>query len=104
MALQVHAEHPQLAQLDRELAHRQLAGLEPAGHVRPEPLVAEPADGVADRALLLAEQGVEVEQVQGAGRGGHGVLRGVTCRASSTSSVCCPSRGGAVRTAGRVPW
>ena len=39
-----------------------LAGLEPIGDVRPQPLVAEPAHGLAQLDVLRCQQGVEVEQ------------------------------------------
>ena len=64
VALQMHAEQAQLAELQREIAGRQRAGLEPLGDVGSQLLVGEAAHGVAQQ-LVLAGQGiVQVEQIQ----------------------------------------
>ena len=62
--VQVHAEHAEAAELLGQLARRDGAGLEPVGDVRAEVVVAELADGVADRPLLVGQQGVGGDQVE----------------------------------------
>ena len=79
VALEVHAEHAELAQLARQL-ERDARLLEPLADVRHDLVLHELADGVADHALLVAEQAVDGEEVARAqvgagGGGGHGLLR-----------------------------
>lgn len=65
----MHTQQAEPAQLRRQLADREGAALEPVGHVRAQPLLAEPPHRLADLALGVAEQGVEGEQLV---YGGHG--------------------------------
>ena len=64
VALEVHAQQPEgahlLGQLDREGAV-----LEPLGHVGEDAVAHELANGVAQQALLLAEQGVDARGSRG---------------------------------------
>jgi hypothetical protein len=59
----VHAQQAELAELGGQLAHRHLAGLEPFGDVRPQPLFAEFTHGLPDRQFLGFQHLVDVEQV-----------------------------------------
>jgi hypothetical protein len=70
----VHAEHPEPAEVAGEVAGRDRRGLEPVGEMRADPVVAEPADGVAHGPLVVVEQPVEREQLVGGLRVrlGHG--------------------------------
>ena len=62
VALEVHAEEPELADLGGELrGDRRL--LEPVADVRVHALLDERAHRVADQALLVVEEMVEVEEV-----------------------------------------
>ena len=74
VAVEVHAEEAELAQLRHQLA-RQDPLLEPVADVRQHVLAHEGAHGVADRPLLVVEQGVDREEVERVERGlllGHG--------------------------------
>src|SRR4029077_18887130 len=64
VAVEVHAEEAELGDLLRELA-REDALLEPLADVGNDPLPHEPADGVADRLLLVVEERVDGEEVAG---------------------------------------
>jgi hypothetical protein len=70
----VHAEHAELAQRRGELVDRHGRRLEPVPDVRDDLVADEGADGVADVALLVGEQGIEGEVVGGTDRrrGGGG--------------------------------
>ena len=59
---EVHPEQSELPELEREVADRDVAAFVPSGDLRPEPVVDEGAHGVADGAVLVADQGVGVEQ------------------------------------------
>ena len=63
VALEVHTEHSELAELVRELA-RQPGLFEPVADVRHHAVVDERPDGVADVAFLIREQVVDCEEVQ----------------------------------------
>jgi hypothetical protein len=56
VTLQVHAQHAQLAQVGRKLADRHLAGLEPVGNVRAQPLFAESPHRLAQLDVLGRQQ------------------------------------------------
>ena len=71
VALQVHAEHAERAELLGQLAGRQRAVLEPLADVRAQPVVGELAHGVAQQAVLVVEVVVEVEQIQAVQRVAH---------------------------------
>ncbi len=75
----MHAVQAELRQLAHQLA-REHALLEPVADLGQDPLAHELAHGVAYGALLLVEQAVEREVVEGVeggelGRDGHGDLR-----------------------------
>src|SRR5260221_14153275 len=75
----MHAIEAELAELGEQLA-RQDPLLEPFTHIRSDLFSDELADGVADRFLLVVEERVEREEVEGVGRLGlgwcsHGFLR-----------------------------
>ncbi len=72
VAGEVHAEHAELAELRRELARREARLLEPVADVREHAVAHERAHGVADVALLVGEQAIDVEEVLGTERGGRG--------------------------------
>ena len=71
---QVHAEQPELAELQGQVAHRHLAALVPAGDLGSQPVVDERAHRVADRAVLVGDQRVGVEQGERRERSGHGPI------------------------------
>ena len=56
VALQVHPQHAELAQVGRQLTDRHLTRLEPLGDVRTQPLFAEPSDGLAQLDVLRRQQ------------------------------------------------
>ena len=62
VAVEVHAEEAERADLLRELA-RQDPLLEPLADLRQDPLADELPDSVADRLLLVVEKGVDREEV-----------------------------------------
>ena len=68
----MHPEQAQACEFRDQLAG-QLAALEPFADVRLDPLGDELANGVADRALLVGEEGVDREEVA---RVELGLLRG----------------------------
>ncbi len=75
VALQVHAEHTRLAQPSGEFPRGYGSPLEPVRDVGAQVAVAHGADGVADVAFLVGQQGVDPEQVEGVeGRGRHRCL------------------------------
>ena len=75
--LEVHAQDTERSELESELTRGDRALLEPVAHAGLDPRLDIVAHDVADRALLLRQQRVEVEQTErGLGRAGHGVLRG----------------------------
>ena len=59
VALEVHAEQTERAELLGELARGDRGRLEPVGDVRPDVVVAEAPDRVADRPLLVVEKSVD---------------------------------------------
>ncbi len=63
VALQVHAEQPELAEALGELLRRQRAGLVPVGDVRFELGARVRPDRVADVPFLTGQLAVEVEEV-----------------------------------------
>ena len=71
VAVQVHAEHAELAELAGQLARGQGAVLEPLPDVRPQPVVGELAHGVAQQSVVVGQIVVEVEQVQAIQRISH---------------------------------
>ena len=67
----MHTEDAEFAELRCEIVDRQGAGLEPVSDVGPQFPVTEVCDGVPDLPFLVAEQGVEADEVQRGGcRGG----------------------------------
>src|SRR5215216_1599808 len=83
VALQVHAEQAQVAELLGQLAG-QLAALEPAGDLGQHPVGDEAAGGVADQPLLLRQLPVQVEEVQGGWWWAHG---GSSWSGSGTTAI-----------------
>ena len=65
VAGEVHAEQPHRPELLGQLAHRCRAGVVPPGDLRLELVLDEGADRVADGAVLLGDEGVGVEQLEG---------------------------------------
>ena len=63
----MHPEQADLAELERELADGQRRLVVPLGDVRPDLGVHHLADGLLDRALLVADEVVEVEEVERVG-------------------------------------
>jgi hypothetical protein len=63
----VHAEQPDLAELQRELAGGQVAVLVPLHDVRVDDVGAHLAGGRPDRLLLVAQLAVEVDEVERVG-------------------------------------
>lgn len=59
----MHAEQAELAELERQVAHRDLTGLEPVGHLRAQALLTEFAHRLPDGQFLGFQQVVDVEQV-----------------------------------------
>jgi hypothetical protein len=59
----VHAEEAELAEVGGQLPRGHLAGLEPLGDVRAQPLLTEAAHRVAEFDVLGGQQRVDVEQV-----------------------------------------
>ena len=71
VAVEVHTEDAEFAELRCEIVDRQGAGLEPVGDVGAQFAVAEVCDGVPDLPFLVGEQGVEADEVERCGcRGG----------------------------------
>ncbi|GAB1689051.1 hypothetical protein KRM28CT15_08540 [Krasilnikovia sp. M28-CT-15] len=60
----MHAEQAELAEFQGQVADGDLAAFVPVRHVRADPVVGDPAYERADVALLVGEQGVEVEEVE----------------------------------------
>ena len=91
---QVHAEQAELAELEGQLADRDLAAFVPVGHERPDLVVGDPAGQLADVLLLVAEQDVQVEQIQ---RSGHACTTStrawiwLRCCSAARSARCRPS-------------
>ncbi len=83
VAVEVHPEQTHLAQLERELAGRQRRLVVPLGDVRTDLGVHQLAHGALDRALLLADEAVEVEQVEGVLGRAHALI--ASSSAASTS-------------------
>ena len=84
----MHPEEAELAELGDQLA-RQDSLLEPVADVGQDVLAHEGADGVADRLLLVVEEGVDREEVERVERGrllGHGHARKATVAACSPRS------------------
>jgi hypothetical protein len=67
----VHAEEPELRELGDDLAGKD-ALLEPVADVGHDLLADELPHSVADRLLLVVEEGVDREEVMGVERGKHG--------------------------------
>ena len=75
VAVEVHAEEPELRELGHQLARKD-PSLEPIPHLGQHSLADELPNRVANRPLLVLEKGVDREQVEGiergkAGRGGR---------------------------------
>jgi hypothetical protein len=71
----VHPEHSHGPQFAGEVPGGDLPGLEPLGDVGGDVVDHEPTHGVADRALLVGEQVVDVVQREGGlGWPGHEVI------------------------------
>ena len=85
VAGEVHAEHAQRAQLVDQLAW-EVPGLVPAGDVRLDPFLHEPAHPVAQLELLGREQAVEVKVI--VRQFSHGVL---LYAVSSMTVMPCPT-------------
>ena len=83
VAVEVHPEEAEPCELLDDLAGQD-ALLEPVAHVRQHAVAHEGADGVADRALLVVQEGVEREEVEGIELGGCCRRGGwkVTCRST----------------------
>ncbi|CAB4852643.1 unannotated protein [freshwater metagenome] len=78
VALEMHTEDAEFSELARKFTCRDGAGLEPAADMWRDAVLDPRAHHVADRALLLAQEGVEVEEGEGRhGGAGHGLLRGL---------------------------
>ncbi len=63
VAVQVHTEQAEFAELLPELADRKVADFEPFGDVRGDVFGAELSDGVAHRDLVARQRGIEPEGV-----------------------------------------
>ena len=63
VALEVHPEQAELAELTGEVSNREGAVLEPLADVGAQAFGAEVADGVDDRPLLVVDQSVEAEEL-----------------------------------------
>jgi hypothetical protein len=60
----VHTEDAEFAEFLRQLARRQFAGLEPRPDVRLDAVTHELADDRADRALVVAQKLVDIDQLR----------------------------------------
>ena len=74
VAVQVHAEQAEFAELLAELADRKVADFEPLGDVRADVFGAELPNGVAHRDLVAGQRGIEPEGVVSV-EGGFGERR-----------------------------